>query len=221
MKKIENQKDVLARIAELIKDFGLPDRRFAISMNIDTSNFGRKMKGEQPITENDVEKISKGANVNKEWLLSGEGDKYMEKKDVEPAPEAVISQKNGRPYYNVDFEMGYDFMVNDQTTTPEYLIDFGPYNKCDCWCNARGNSMYPTISSGDAIAIKEIADYSYLISGEIYAIVTSNELRTIKRVRDNGDSLTLIPDNKEYPEQTIPKSAVMKVFKVLGTMKMF
>lgn len=30
MKKIENQKDVLARIAELIKDFGLPDRRFAI-----------------------------------------------------------------------------------------------------------------------------------------------------------------------------------------------
>jgi len=81
--------------------------------------------------------------------------------------------------------------------------------------------MFPTISNGDVIAIKEIQDPSCLISGEIYAIVTTNELRTIKRIKDNGDTITLIPDNKEYPEQTIGKDMILKVFRVLGSMKVF
>ena len=102
------------------------------------------------------------------------------------------------------------------------MIDFSPYNKADCWCNARGNSMHPTISNGDKIAIKEVSDpKSCLISGEIYAIVTTNELRTIKRVRDNGETITLIPDNKEFPEQTISKDIILKVYRVLGSVKTF
>ena len=141
---------------------------------------------------------------------------HIQHKDI-----ILCGKKTGKPYYNVDFEMGYDTIVNDQTTNPEYLIDFEPYNKCDCWCNARGNSMFPTISSGDVIAIKEIKDPSCLISGEIYAIVTTNDLRTIKRINDNGDSITLIPDNKDYPEQTIGKDLVLRVYRVLGCMKLF
>jgi signal peptidase I len=81
--------------------------------------------------------------------------------------------------------------------------------------------MYPTIASGDIIAMKRIYDFSYLINGEIYAIVTSNGLRTIKRVRDNGDTLTLIPDNKEVDEQTIPKSIITHVFLIKGSLKQF
>lgn len=112
-------------------------------------------------------------------------------------------------------------MVNDQTKNPDYMIDFTPYNKCDYWCNAHGDSMRPTISSGDVIAIKEVKDFSYLINGEIYAIVTKNELRTIKRIKDNGDTITLIPDNKDFPDQVIDKKNIEKIFKVLGSMKMF
>lgn len=82
--------------------------------------------------------------------------------------------------------------------------------------------MSPTISNGDLIAIKEVRDpASCLINDEIYAIVTTNELRTIKRVRDNGDTITLIPDNKKYSEQTISKEMILKVYKVMGSMKMF
>lgn len=141
--------------------------------------------------------------------------------DLDGEPIKSYNPRVGVPYYNVDFEMGYDFLTNDQTTNCDYMINFSPYNKCDAWCNARGNSMHPTISSGDIIALKRIEDAHLLISGEIYAIVTVNELRTIKRIKDNGKTLTLIPDNKEYPEQTIDKSDVIKVFQVMGSMKMF
>ena len=50
---------------------------------------------------------------------------------------ALTPQKSytqGVPYYNVDFIGGFDIVLNDQTTTPEYLINFQKYNEATCWC---------------------------------------------------------------------------------------
>lgn len=49
---------------------------------------------------------------------------------------ALTPQKSytqGVPYYNVDFIGGFDIVLNDQTTTPEYLINFQKYNEATCW----------------------------------------------------------------------------------------
>lgn len=166
---------------------------------------------------------------NLNYLLNGEGtliegSVYSEKeqeKEVVANDLPIQSETKGKPYYNVDFTLGFDVLLNDQTQNPDYLIDFPPYNDCDCWCNAHGNSMYPTIASGDIVALKRIDDISYLINGEIYAIVTSNGLRTIKRIRDNGTTFTLIADNKEVGNQDIPKELVTHAYLVRGTIKMF
>lgn len=147
-------------------------------------------------------------------------DTYMLLEDMQQ-PVVTMETTKGRPYYNVDFRLGFDIMTNDQTVNPDYMIDFPPYNDVDCWINAHGDSMAPTISSGDIVALKRIDDHSYLINGEIYAIVTTNGLRTIKRVRDNGETFTLIADNQEVGEQIIPKQLVTHVYHVRGTIKMF
>lgn len=148
---------------------------------------------------------------------------YKESPSGEPSEQDIPKQsyKNGRPYYNVDFRCGFDILINCQTQNPDYLIDFQPYNDCDLYCNAHGDSMHPTISSGDIVALKRIEDFRYLINGEIYAIVTSNGMRTIKRIRDNGDTFTLIADNQAISDQTIPKSLVTHAFLVRGSIKMF
>jgi phage repressor protein C with HTH and peptisase S24 domain len=172
----------------------------------------------------DVHKICDTYRVRKGGLVDGDGQKYRLPDEVLETIPARRSYdvRVGVPYYNVDFSMGYDMLTNDQTINPDYMIDFAPYNQCAAWFNATGNSMYPTIASGDKIAIKEIRDpKTCLISGEIYAIVTTNDLRTIKRIKDNGDTVTLIPDNKDYPEQTISKDLILKVYKVMGSVKMF
>lgn len=148
------------------------------------------------------------------------GDLYDEKESAESLV-AVKSYKVGVPYFNVDFSMGFDLMENDQTRNPDYLIDCPPYNKCDLWCNAHGDSMAPTIASGDIVALKRIDDFRYLVSGEIYALITKNGLRTIKRVNDNGNTFTLIPDNKDFSPQTLPKEEFTHVFAVKGSMKFF
>jgi len=222
---IVEQQRMTERIMELIRETGHINKTFALQADIELSLFLRKLKGEKAWSVADVHKICDTYRVRKGWLVDGEGKKFRLPEEVLETIPARRSYdvRVGVPYYNVDFAMGFDPLTNDQTVTPEYMIDFTPYNKCDAWCNAMGQSMHPTISHGDKIAIKEVRNpQTCLISGEIYAIVTTNELRTIKRVRDNGDdTITLIPDNKEYPEQTISKSLILKVYKVMGSVKMF
>lgn len=67
-----------------------------------------------------------------------------------------ISYTKGVPYYNVDFIGGFDIVLNDQTISPEYLIDFRKYNEATCWCNVTGHSMEPEITHGDIIALKKL-----------------------------------------------------------------
>lgn len=205
---------VKERIMSFISTKGISIREFEKRSGL-SNGYIKSLKGSPTVSRMSMI-IRAFPEINPKWLQFGEGDMFKECET-----QKVKSFTKGIPYFNVDFEMGYDEMFNDQTSNPEFLIDFKPYNKCDVWCNARGNSMYPTIASGDIIALKEIKDTRYIISNEIYAIVTDNGLRTIKRIIDKGDRYTLVPDNKEYPEQDIDKSVVTKLFLVVGAMKMF
>ena len=165
------------------------------------------------------------------WLLTGEGEMLNSPAEENAAlpftsvpSTPVISQSIGQPYYDVDFIGGFDLVLNNQAINPEYNIDFRPYNKPGViWCNITGHSMEPKISHGDIIAIKEVSDWqNYLTYGEIYAIVTQNELRTVKIIRKASQeaNFRLVPINtSQYDEQEIPKTMVLKVFEVLGCMK--
>lgn len=221
---IVEQHKMTSRVKELIRESRHIPKTFALEANIELSLFLNKLEGKAVWSVADVHKICDTYKVRKGWLVDGEGQKFQLPEEV---LETIPARRSydvhvGVPYYNVDFKMGYDIMEGDQTVNPDYMIDLEPYNKCDYWCNARGDSMAPTISNGDIIAIKEVHDpKSCLINGEIYAIVTTNGLRTIKRIKDDGDTITLIPDNKQYSEQTIPKDVILKVFRVMGSVKMF
>lgn len=140
---------------------------------------------------------------------------YRENNEPKPNFDGI-----GVPYFNVDFINGYDVIMNDQTINPEFFINFPLYNNATCWVNASGKSMEPLITPGDIIAIRKLNDWqTYLLPGEVYAIVT-NEYRTIKRVLEKDpDTLILVPENPEYGRKEIPKNIVLEVYQVLGCMK--
>lgn len=194
------------------------------------ADFARKV-GEKPQTVSNWVARDNGNNVlnkiveafpqiNKDWLMTGHGDMLISGNKV-TVPQ--ISYTKGVPYYNVDFIGGFDIVLNDQTINPEYLIDFQKYNEATCWCNVSGHSMEPEINNGDIIALKKIEDFSFLPLGEVYAIVTTNGLRTIKRLGPsrNPECYTLVPTNKspEYGTQELRKDMIQHIFQVLGCMK--
>lgn len=158
------------------------------------------------------------AEINEKWLLTGEGEMYAED---EPTPE--ISYTEGVPYYDEMFECGFNELIAPNSEKPEYLIKMPGYEKATLWCNASGQSMAPEINNGDIIAMRRIDDFSFLTFGDIYGIITTNGLRTIKRVGRSADPncYRLIPTNKEYDEQDIPKDKILIVYRVMGAMKAF
>jgi len=210
-----------AAFDELKRNHGIKTQKeLAKRMGVNENTITRILKGYTEVTEDIITKLqtASGCIFNLQWLR-GEDDTMLA--SMVEMPVVTMEPTKGRPYYNVDFRLGFDIMTNDQTVNPDYMIDFPPYNDVDCWVNAHGDSMAPTISSGDIVALKRIDDISYLINGEIYAIVTSNGLRTIKRIRDNGTTFTLMADNKEVGNQDIPKELVTHAYLVRGTIKMF
>lgn len=214
------------RLRQFLKYEKITQQRVADDMGRTLQYVNGMVNGRSSIGKKVAARLQELYGVSSGWLLTGDGTMFAHSANNEPevvsdVPVVTMEPTKGRPYYNVDFRLGFDIMTNDQTVNPDYMIDFPPYNDVDCWVNAHGDSMAPTISSGDIVALKRIDDHSYLINGEIYAIVTTNGLRTIKRVRDNGETFTLIADNQEVGEQIIPKQLITHVYHVRGTIKMF
>ena len=195
--------------------------QFGNRLDISQSTVSMIESGKRKPSSRLIKSICREFRINEKWLTDGEGEMLAEKANAKKPHTDIIIGTKGMPYYNVDFTLGFDIMENDQTTIPDSYIDFPQYNRCTCWVNAHGDSMAPTISSGDMVALKQLEDFRYLISGEIYAIVTKNGLRTIKRVNDEGNNIQLIPDNKDYQEQFIPKEELLHVFVVKGCMKAY
>ena len=206
------------------------------SKGVNKSEFGRRIgvsnafvtsirKSIQPDKISAIQKTF--PDLNTSWLLTGEGEMLKEEdtqelQDAELA-EASINYTEGVPYYDEDFMLGFSEIMATGHENPEYLIKMPGYEKATLWCNASGHSMEPEISNGDIIALKRIDDPSFLPFGDIYGIITTNGLRTIKRIgRSQRDGYyRLIPTNKEYDEQEIPISKIAIVYRVMGAMKPF
>lgn len=138
-------------------------------------------------------------------------------------PSVSYTPSKGAPYYDVDFLGGFDLTFNNQTVTPEYNIDFKPFNKPGVtWVNITGHSMEPKINHGDIIALKEcrLEDVQY---GEIYAVVLDT-IRTVKILRKSNDPnrMRYVPINEEnYDEQEYDNSRILRIFEVLGNISRF
>jgi len=158
------------------------------------------------------------ANINESWLLTGEGEMIIKDK---PTPE--ISYTDGVPYYDEDFLLGFNEIAQPSSENPDFLIRMPGYEKATLWCNASGHSMEPEINNGDIIALQRVEDFSFLPFGDVYGFITTNGMRTIKRLgRSEKDGYyRLIPTNKDYDDQEIPINKIALVYLVMGTMKAF
>ena len=222
--------EIVSRIKMLMEERGSSINSFAKEIGIDQSNLNKKLSGSLKITKNDTYKISESLGVNLSWLLNGDGETYSEEGEKLLSKTRISSSVKRSsldmgvmvPFYDVEFALGYDEMYNDTPNVPTKYISIPGYEKADFWCRASGDSMKPVINNGDIIALKTVNDWqSFLPMNEVYAIMTTNDLRTVKVVRRGLDDahFTLHAYNEEFEDQEIPKSAITKVLKVLGSLK--
>ncbi len=223
--ELRNVNAVRKRLIEAIDKASASPTAFARDYGIEPSYLLKKLKGIRPVTRNDIRKMEK-TPVNTDWLVTGEGQMFKEgftPPQWEAHPVPVITKETGIPLYDVDFALGYTDFFNDSMGGPLAYVDFPGTRNATCWVRTTGDSMEPVIHSGDFLCLKKIEEWSaYLTTGEIYAIETVNDMRTVKKIERGYDelSLTLVPVNTEYKKQEIRKDLIRQVFKVVAVAKL-
>lgn len=221
--------DIKKRALAFVNHTGMKMVDFEKKAGLSSGYITSMRKGFGPEKLNNV--LSAFPELSRDWLLYGEGSMLCSEKnipasmqlDTESEATPSISYKKGQPYYDVDFLGGFGEMIEASSSNPEYLINFPPYNKDGVfWCNLSGHSMEPAISHGDIVAMREVVGWqSFLPLGEVYAIITRNEMRTVKVVRkgSSDSKFLLVPYNPAYDAQEIHKEEILRVYKVLGCVK--
>lgn len=153
--------------------------------------------------------FSKCEQINKNWLISGEGS--MLKEDQATLKEAlpkeyIINETNPSivsepavslyklktdyygierqsiPLFEIDAAAGLSTLFSSQNTqVPLDFINVPNAPKCDGAVSVRGDSMYPILKAGDIICYKTISNIDNLVFGEMYLLDI-----------DNGDDQQLV-----------------------------
>lgn len=224
------KKKSIERLNFILEDLGLENiNQFSEKMGYARpEKLYKVMRGENAISKNLAKEINdKFPKYSEDWLLTGEGE--MLKGEESPIPKNIVEERDvlsyskGIPYYNVDFINGFTGVEEITHQNAEYNIDYPPANHCQFWVNATGESMKGIIDNGDKIALKQV-DTEWFPLGEVYAIVTTNGHRMVKKIvkSENNECYKLIsanPDKTEYPDQDIPKKMIHTLFKVVTTIK--
>lgn len=209
---------ILDRIKEYIDYKGISIAAFEKSIGMSNASFGKCLKKGGAIGTDKLENILNiYPEISTNWLLTGQGEMIEDNE-----PKISNNPEVGTPYYDVDFLGGFDLQDNDQTTVPALNIVANICPRADLWCNITGNSMEPTISNGDIIALHKcsINDIQY---GEMYAVVLDT-FRTVKILRKSSspNKIKFVPVNKDqFDEQDFDISRILQVFEVVGCIRRF
>jgi transcriptional regulator with XRE-family HTH domain len=165
-----------------------------------------------------VEKLARMFDVSVGWLMAGE-EEYGE------AEDRALRIGSGVPFYNVTATAHLSEVLGNDTYVPEYYVDYQPFNDCTAYIPVYGDSMLPRFSSGDVIAIKQLNNFSLILWGEAYLVVTNeqaNSLCTLKLVfsGETKEELILRSTNPEYAgDMPIHKRDILAMFLVKGKIR--
>lgn len=157
--------------------------------------------------------------LNRTWLLTGEGDMLngvQAEQTIQPSTESDIHLI---PLLPVSAQGGSlnDFVVSIKESSCEKIIS--PIKGADYAMSVSGESMAPEYPSGSQILIKRIDEKAFIDWGRVYVLDTCNGT-VIKRLfpSEAADKVLCKSINPEFPPFEVSLSDVYAVYRVLMCM---
>ena len=210
---ILNANDVIERLMEA---FGV-SKAAGLAKALDvTAAVITNWKRRETIPYKEVYEASRATGYSMDWILTGQGIPQTDKIQViqEADDYCHISQ------YSIEASAGQGALVEAENIDQHLAFKeswlrksgINPTNLIAIY--ARGDSMEPTIFSGDSLVIDKTKD-TVTSDGGVYVINYDGEL-FVKRVQKQLDGLVAITsDNKNYRDMTIPTQDLSKL-KIIG-----
>jgi len=213
---LDNEKETFSmRLEEAIGITSI--RMFASAIDISEGALRKYLKG---ISLPQIDKamlIAKEAGVSLNWLITGEKPKHLGDQ-IQPNVNstcgcAIVSVEEFNeeyaliPGYHVSVSTGHgalngDAEVKRQLAFRSKWLRYRKLSACDlAVVFAQGDSMEPTIHSGNTILV-DLSD-TQLKDGSIYVLRFGEDLYAKRLQKLCDGSVRLISDNKEYDDQVV------------------
>lgn len=214
---------VKSRTLAFIAKKGLKMKEFEDMAQLSTGYVTSMRKGYGSDKLNNV--LSAFPDLNRDWLLYGEGSMLKEEPASEATEKPVIvwtedERAPGIPIYDVDFACSFVEMYNDFSSSPIGWLSLPPFNDPERYAVVRavGDSMSPDIEHGALIILgRQPLPVDRIFYGDIYGIETIDDMRSIKRIvrAEDKHKVRLVPSNPAYGDyQDYPTEAIRRVYKV-------
>lgn len=213
-----------SRLNQLRKVLGMTQKQMAEILQIGQNAYSMIETGKIKLTERNRGILTEKLKSNPIWLDTGIGDMFL---DATPRTQRHMNQASdsprGVPYYDKPVTgsmiISFDDMARE---SPEYNIDYLPFNDCSFYRPVFGESMCPKFNPGDVVACKRIISKEMILYGESYLCmvkIDSDFYETIKVLRYNKTNpgyIILKPLNPNFDESVIPIDSIIDLYIIKG-----
>lgn len=210
------------RTLEFIKFKGLTMKAFEQRCDLSTGYVTSMRKGYGSEKLNNV--LTAFPELNREWLLYGEGDMLSSSSSAQPQPSVKNERVTDDEAYKVPLVpiSALGGSLNDFNTTvcrDDCETVISPIKDIDMAIKISGDSMEPEYPSGSTVLIKKINEHAFLEWGKVYVLSTCNGT-VIKRLMPTDDPNKVLCEsiNPKYPPFEVSLEHVYGVYIVMMCM---
>lgn len=213
---------MLKTLRELLKEKGITQTVVADALGVLPGNL-KRYDTLRDRSINEIIIISKATGISISELLGGNSIPSLIEGDSIPHIEILESDINenileGTLVYDIDATCG----PNSRDIDFAKDVVIGSVNLPEIDKNSKivfasGESMFPLISNGDRIVIREVENWNFIYYGQIYLILT-NEYRMVKYIRkhpsNDKEFILLKSKNPDFDDIELPRREIKRLFVV-------
>lgn len=115
----------------------------------------------------------------------------------------------------------YSAIKEDKTLKLQYIPTIPPYTSIDFYYTIRQDAMQPEYKLGEVLALEHMRSNSDIVQGAAMVVDTSDFGFLFRRIYDRGDyyECRRINEDSVFENQNVPKSKVIRLYRVVYSMK--
>ncbi len=212
------------KIKEYFSEIGMSQVEAAEKLGVQQAAVSNQLNG-RTFGKNSAAKWSAAFGFRAGWLLTGEGPMFdqqfegaRDENNFENHPE--LNHDDDIPLVPTRLFRVPEIDIYEYVTKSPNVDRLPPvphFQKHDLFARCPGDAMAPRIRRGYLLALRRMELDTPIINGEIYCVDTKSNGMFVRKVTDNGDSLTFTAENPdEFPNFDLPREDILSIFRVVG-----